>query len=109
MAQTADRERVAGARADERPAQRGWHAKGRRLRSTIVSAFATAFAIATAVLTPVLTRAADAVVTTAPAAAAHPEPTVKTSEQKRPPPTYANVAYGPHERNVMDVWLAPSK
>ena len=24
-------------------------------------------------------------------------------------PTHADVAYGPHERNVLDVWLAESK
>ncbi|MBX3440527.1 MAG: alpha/beta hydrolase, partial [Planctomycetaceae bacterium] len=27
---------------------------------------------------------------------------------RRIPPTYADVKYGPHDRNVMDVWLAPS-
>jgi len=27
---------------------------------------------------------------------------------KKPAPTHADVAYGPHERNVMDAWLAPS-
>jgi len=25
-----------------------------------------------------------------------------------PPPDYADLAYGPHERNVLDLWLAPS-
>ncbi len=25
-----------------------------------------------------------------------------------PPPTYENIAYGPHERNVLDLWLAKS-
>ena len=25
-----------------------------------------------------------------------------------PPPTHANVSYGPHERNVLDLWIAPS-
>ncbi len=28
--------------------------------------------------------------------------------QERIPPTHADVKYGPHERNVMDVWLAKS-
>ncbi len=26
-----------------------------------------------------------------------------------PPPTYENIAYGPHERNVLDLWLAKSE
>lgn len=26
----------------------------------------------------------------------------------RPAPTHRNVAYGPHERNAIDVWLAES-
>lgn len=29
-------------------------------------------------------------------------------EQELPAPTHANVKYGPHERNVMDLWLAKS-
>src|ERR1051326_3457409 len=30
-------------------------------------------------------------------------------QDKRPPePTHANVPYGPHERKVLDVWLAKS-
>ncbi|MBW7893713.1 MAG: alpha/beta hydrolase [Opitutaceae bacterium] len=32
----------------------------------------------------------------------------ETEKSKLPPPTYANVAYGPHERNVLDAWLADS-
>lgn len=32
----------------------------------------------------------------------------ETGKSKLPPPTFANVAYGPHERNVLDVWLADS-
>lgn len=27
---------------------------------------------------------------------------------EQPPPTHANVAYGSHPRNVLDLWLAPS-
>jgi acetyl esterase/lipase len=29
-------------------------------------------------------------------------------DKKLPEPTHANVPYGPHARNVLDVWLAPS-
>src|SRR6185369_6057607 len=29
-------------------------------------------------------------------------------DKKLPDPTHANVPYGPHERNVLDVWLARS-
>ncbi len=32
----------------------------------------------------------------------------ETGRSKLPPPDHANVAYGPHARNVMDVWLAKS-
>jgi len=32
-----------------------------------------------------------------------PSPTTQ-----RPAPTHADVSYGPHERNVLDLWLAPS-
>jgi acetyl esterase len=32
----------------------------------------------------------------------------ETGRSKLPPPDFANVAYGPHARNVMDVWLAKS-
>ena len=28
---------------------------------------------------------------------------------QKPPPTHADVAYGPHERNVLDIWLAESE
>ncbi len=27
---------------------------------------------------------------------------------RRPAPTHRNVSYGPHERNVLDIWLAPA-
>ena len=46
-----------------------------------------------------------------------PEQKQKTATGKRPnqgrraariPPTHANVSYGPHERNVLDIWLAKS-
>ncbi|MCX7007915.1 MAG: alpha/beta hydrolase, partial [Kiritimatiellaeota bacterium] len=30
----------------------------------------------------------------------------ESTRSKLPPPTHANVAYGPHKLNVMDVWLA---
>lgn len=30
------------------------------------------------------------------------------TQRQRIAPTYANVSYGPHERNVMDVWIAKS-
>ena len=56
---------------------------------------ALAIAVVVWVGTPAHTRAADAARPAAPTTA-------------KSPPTYANVAYGPHERNVMDVWLAPS-
>lgn len=32
----------------------------------------------------------------------------ETGRSKLPPPDLANIAYGPHARNVMDVWFAPS-
>ena len=32
-----------------------------------------------------------------------------SAQQKRQQPTHADVMYGPHERNVMDIWLAESK
>jgi acetyl esterase/lipase len=32
----------------------------------------------------------------------------ETGKSKLPPPDHADVAYGPHARNVMDVWLAKS-
>lgn len=32
----------------------------------------------------------------------------ETVRSKLPPPDHANVAYGPHARNVMDVWMAKS-
>src|SRR5687768_8165656 len=35
-------------------------------------------------------------------------PTTQPAARK-PSPTHANVSYGPHARNVMDVWLAPSR
>jgi acetyl esterase/lipase len=58
-------------------------------------------ALALLLLMSVASSAADATATS-PAPAKKPSSTL-------PPPTHANVAYGPHERNVMDVWLAPSK
>jgi len=33
----------------------------------------------------------------------------ETGKSKLPPPDFADVAYGTHERQVMDVWLAPTK
>lgn len=33
----------------------------------------------------------------------------QNSGQRRRPPTHRDVSYGPHERNVMDVWLARSE
>lgn len=30
------------------------------------------------------------------------------NNKNRPAPTHADVAYGPHERNVLDLWIAPS-
>src|SRR5438874_11233473 len=33
----------------------------------------------------------------------------KQKGEAKPPPDMANVAYGPHERNVMDVWKAKSE
>ena len=36
------------------------------------------------------------------------KPAAKPAELPVPTPTYANVSYGPHERNVLDVWLAKS-
>lgn len=32
----------------------------------------------------------------------------RTINKKLPTPTHANISYGPHPRNVMDVWLAPN-
>lgn len=34
---------------------------------------------------------------------------VRGDEVAKPPPTRANVRYGPHERNVLDFWQAPQK
>ena len=34
--------------------------------------------------------------------------TVQTSKAAGPPPTIENIAYGPHERNKLDLWQAPS-
>ena len=42
-----------------------------------------------------------------PAAPAAPKPAAKLP--KLPAPTHADVAYGPHARNVLDVWLAKSE
>ena len=36
------------------------------------------------------------------------KPAAKPAEPPAPTPTHANVSYGPHERNVLDVWLAKS-
>lgn len=33
---------------------------------------------------------------------------VKNQQKELPAPTYANVSYGPDERNVLDLWLVPS-
>src|SRR5689334_14963032 len=33
----------------------------------------------------------------------------KKAGEAKPPPDMANVSYGPHERNVMDVWKAKSE
>jgi acetyl esterase len=33
----------------------------------------------------------------------------RASRRQRTKPTYADVSYGPHERNVLDFWQAPSK
>jgi len=30
------------------------------------------------------------------------------AQTKLPPPTHSDVVYGPHSRNIMDIWLAPS-
>jgi acetyl esterase/lipase len=35
--------------------------------------------------------------------------TRETSQIKKPEPTYTNYSYGPHERQVFDIWLTPSK
>jgi acetyl esterase/lipase len=35
-------------------------------------------------------------------------PIAAAQNQGKPAPTHANVAYGPHEQNVLDVWLAKS-
>lgn len=35
-------------------------------------------------------------------------PTRAADEPNRRPPTFANIAYGPHERNVLDLWQAES-
>src|SRR5690348_9985959 len=100
MAQTADRECVARARDDERPAQRRWYAQNRRLNVVVVRAIATTLALMTTTApVPNLTFAADAPATTRPIS-----DDAKAAEKKRPP-TFENVSYGPHERNVMDVWL----
>src|SRR5688572_30700247 len=40
------------------------------------------------------------------AASASAQP--KKKDAKRPPPDLANVKYGPHERNVLDLWQARS-
>src|SRR5690349_2654274 len=47
-------------------------------------------------------------VAAAPAEGEADTPTTQPAARK-PAPTHANVAYGPHARNVMDVWLAPSQ
>src|SRR5688572_6619172 len=44
------------------------------------------------------------VLTAAPAAAQAPKPAGKP----KPPPDLANAKYGPHERNVLDLWKAKS-
>ena len=69
----------------------------------VVRALATTLAFVTTLRAPDLTYAVDAAAATRPTS-----DDAKASEKKRPP-TFANVSYGPHERNVMDVWLAPSK
>src|SRR5262245_1798395 len=33
----------------------------------------------------------------------------KQKGESKPPPALLNVAYGPHERNVLDVWMAKSE
>jgi len=33
----------------------------------------------------------------------------ESGKSNLPPPDFANVAYGPHERNVMDVWMAKTR
>lgn len=41
-------------------------------------------------------------------AARNGEETENTVSAKKPAPTYKNVSYGPHERNVFDFWAAKS-
>jgi arylformamidase len=63
-------------------------------------------------LIPVLFLAAQLTIS-APAQAAETPPAApkargKTPTQPTPAPTHRNVVYGPHARNVLDLWIAPS-
>jgi len=50
----------------------------------------------------------DGVLTTEEAKAFRNKMMGKNGKKELPPPTYANVFYGANERNILDLWLAPS-
>eukprot|EP01035_Chromulina_nebulosa_P005549 gene5549-7533_t len=52
--------------------------------------------------------ASSAILVAANASVAPQAPSAKKADAPAVPPTHANVPYGPHARQVLDVWLAPS-
>ena len=86
----------------------GIHLSMKPVLCSLVAAAASLTAMAAEPASPAASAAPAAPVVPAPSPTAEkPRPARKV--EPLPAPTHANVSYGPHERNVFDLWLAKSE